>query len=147
MANEEMVGMIDDSMEMPVTPVTKKEPKAKKVAKAVEEVNEVVSCLRNERIIVRHVPRASGMVSNPKHVLYGGMAEGSKKTFTVPRLTSGTFVNVLTKAEKAFLEDIMGLEYDALSVYKKVNNFWDDSNSEGICHSWPKLTRNLVSYM
>lgn len=132
MANEEMVGMIDDSMEMPVTPVTKKEPKAKKVAKAVEEVNEVVSCLRNERIIVRHVPRASGMVSNPKHVLYGGMAEGSKKTFTVPRLTSGTFVNVLTKAEKAFLEDIMGLEYDALSVYKKVNNFWDDSNSEGI---------------
>lgn len=132
MANEEMVGMIDDSMEMPLTPVTKKEPKAKKVAKAVEEVNEVVSCLRNERIIVRHVPRASGMVSNPKHVLYGGMAEGSKKTFTVPRLTSGTFVNVLTKAEKAFLEDIMGLEYDALSVYKKVNNFWDDSNSEGI---------------
>lgn len=132
MANEEMMGMIDDSMEMPLTPVTKKEPKAKKVAKAVEEVNEVVSCLRNERIIVRHVPRASGMVSNPKHVLYGGMAEGSKKTFTVPRLTSGTFVNVLTKAEKAFLEDIMGLEYDALSVYKKVNNFWDDSNSEGI---------------
>ena len=132
MANEEMVGMIDDSMEMPLTPVTKKESKAKKVAKAVEEVNEVVSCLRNERIIVRHVPRASGMVSNPKHVLYGGMAEGSKKTFTVPRLTSGTFVNVLTKAEKAFLEDIMGLEYDALSVYKKVNNFWDDSNSEGI---------------
>lgn len=132
MANEEMVGMIDDSLEMPLTPVLKKESKAKKVAKAVEEVNEVVSCLRNERIIVRHVPRASGMVSNPKHVLYGGMAEGSKKTFTVPRLTSGTFVNVLTKAEKAFLEDIMGLEYDALSVYKKVNNFWDDSNSEGI---------------
>lgn len=133
MANEEMVGMIDDSMEMPLTPITKKEPKAKKVAKTtVEDTDEVVSCLRNERIIVRHVPRASGMVSNPKHVLYGGMAEGSKKTFTVPRLTSGTFVNVLTKAEKAFLEDIMGLEYDALSVYKKNNNFWDDSNPEGI---------------
>ena len=110
MANEEMVGMIDDSMDMPLTPVKTKEPKAtKKVAKTVsEDTDEVVSCLRNERIIVRHVPRASGMVSNPKHVLYGGMAEGSKKTFTVPRLTSGTFVNVLTKAEKAFLEEIMG---------------------------------------
>lgn len=134
MANEEMVGMIDDSMDMPLTPVKTKEPKAaKKVAKTVsEDTDEVVSCLRNERIIVRHVPRASGMVSNPKHVLYGGMAEGSKKTFTVPRLTSGTFVNVLTKAEKAFLEEIMGLEDNALSVFNKVNNFWDDSNPEGI---------------
>lgn len=133
MANEEMVGMIDDSMDMPLTPVKIKEPKAKKVAKTVsEDTDEVVSCLRNERIIVRHVPRASGMVSNPKHVLYGGMAEGSKKTFTVPRLTSGTFVNVLTKAEKAFLEEIMGLEDNALSVFNKVNNFWDDSNPEGI---------------
>ena len=91
-----------------------------------------VSCLRNERVIVRYVPKSNSLITNPKHVLYGGMAEGSKKTYVVPRLSSGTFVNVLTKAEKAFLEEYMGLEYNALSVFNKNNNFWDDSNEEGI---------------
>lgn len=125
---EELVGMVDDTMEMPMKEVRKAEPSKPSYTKE----DTLVSCLRNERIIVRHVPRASGMVSNPKHVLYGGMAEGSKKTFVVPRLQSGTFVNILTKAEKAYLEEIMGLEDNALSVFNKVNNFWDDSNPEGI---------------
>nr|DAV45389.1 MAG TPA: hypothetical protein [Caudoviricetes sp.] len=70
--------------------------------------------------------------NNPKHVLSGGMAEGAVRTFVVPRLSSGMFVNVLTDKEKTFLEEIMGLEYNALSIYKKVDNFWDDSNENGI---------------
>lgn len=94
--------------------------------------NKVTNCLRNERIIVRHIPKESGMVTNPKHILFGGMAENAIRTFVVPKLTSGMFVNVLTDDEKAFLEDIMGLEYNALSIYKKQNNFWDDSNENGI---------------
>lgn len=72
------------------------------------------------------------MVSNPKHILYGGMAESAKRTFVVPRLSSGRYVNVLTDDEKDFLEDIMGLEVNAMSIYNKVNNFWDDSNDAGI---------------
>ena len=56
---------------------------------------ELVNCLRNERIIVRHIPRQSNMVQNPKHVLYGGMAENAIRVFVVPRLTSGKYVNVL----------------------------------------------------
>src|SRR5574344_1693519 len=72
------------------------------------------------------------MVTNPKHILYGGMAEGAVRRFTVPRLSSGMFVNVLTDNEKAYLEEIMGLEYNALSIYKKVDHFWDDSNENGI---------------
>jgi hypothetical protein len=73
------------------------------------------------------------MVQNPKHILYGGMAEGAKRCFVVPRLNStGMFRNVLTDSEKAFLEKAMGLEYNALSVYKKKDNFWDDSNPMGI---------------
>ena len=103
---------------------------AKKNTASEEEPT--VSCLRNERVIVRYVPKSNSLITNPKHVLYGGMAEGSKKTYVVPRLSSGTFVNVLTKAEKAFLEEYMGLEYNALSVFNKNNNFWDDSNEEGI---------------
>lgn len=86
---------------------------------------EVVSCLRKERILVRYVPRQSGIITNPKHIFYGGMGEGSKRVFTVPKLTSTrTYMNVLTDKEKTFLEEYMGLERNDLSVYKKVDNFW-----------------------
>ena len=44
----------------------------------VEDIKKTfVNCLREERIIVRHIPRQSNMVQNPKHVLYGGMAENA----------------------------------------------------------------------
>lgn len=86
----------------------------------------IVNCLRNERIIVKHVPKETGIVRDPKHILYGGMAEGAVRWLTVPRLTSGMYVNVLTNAEKACLEEVMGLEYNALSIYNKVDNFWDN---------------------
>lgn len=88
---------------------------------------ELKSCLRNERIIVRHVPKEGGLVTNPKHILYGGMAETAVRYFTVPILeSSGAYKNVLTGDEKDFLEEIMGLEYNALSIYKKENNYWDN---------------------
>ena len=94
---------------------------------------EPVSCLRNERIIVRFVPRPSIMVQNPNHILYGGMAETAIRNFVVPRLAStGMYKNVLTDNEKDFLEQAMGLEHNALSIYKKKDNFWDDSNPVGI---------------
>lgn len=132
MAKETKV-TVDDTVEevMVEKPIieTKKEitkPKAKR------ENTGLINCLRNERVIVRYIPRQSRMVTNPKHILYGGMAENAKRTFVVPRLTSGRYVNVLTDAEKDFLEDIMGLEVNSMSIYNKVNNFWDDSNDTGI---------------
>ena len=145
-----------------ITPEPIKETKSTKKTKVVEDTP-LVSCLRNERVIVRHIPKERGGITNPKHVLYGGMAETATRTFVVPRLSSGLFVNVLTDSEKAFLEEVMGLEYNALSsptrdrtldaalgtwspshwppgksgesacfYYKKVDNFWDDSNESGI---------------
>lgn len=106
------------------------EPKKSSTRRAkpqvVKEENDLVSCLRNERIIVRFHPKQSGIVTDPKHILYGGMAEGAVRWFTVPKLSSGLYVNVLTDAEKAYLEEVMGLEYNALSIYKKVDNYWDN---------------------
>lgn len=99
---------------------------------ANKEEKELINCLRNERVIVRHIPRQSNMVSNPKHVLYGGMAENAVRVFVVPRLTSGKYVNVLTNDEKNYLEHIMSLEENALSIHKREHNFWDDSNPDGI---------------
>ena len=88
-------------------------------------MGELKNCLRNERILVRFVPKEDSNITNPKHILYGGMAEGAIKYYTVPIMSStGTFKNVLTDDEKAFLESYMGLEFNALSIYNKVNNFW-----------------------
>lgn len=106
------------------TPV--KQPKKKQIKQPVAIGEEVVNCLKNERIIIRHVPKESGIVRDPKHILYGGMAEGAVRWFTVPKLQSGAYVNVLTNSEKSFLEDIMGLEYNALSIYNKTDNYWDN---------------------
>lgn len=95
-------------------------------AKVVEEVK--TNPLRNEQVTVRFVPRENGLVGNNKnHVLYGGKADGAKVSLCVPVLRStGAYKNILTNAEKEFLEEILGLDYNALSVHKKENNYWDN---------------------
>lgn len=136
--NNEMENIvIDDTIQdLPMQKIEKRVVDEEKVEMQKPEPvnsNEPVNCLRNERVIVRFVPRPSAMVQNPKHILYGGMAENAKRSFVVPRLNStGMFKNVLTDNEKAFLERAMGLEYNALSIYRKKDNFWDDSNPMGI---------------
>lgn len=96
-----------------------------------QEAGEPINCLRNERVIVRFVPSPSAMIQTKGHVLWGGMAEGARRSFVVPRLRSGQYVNVLTDNEMAFLEQAMRLEKGALSIYNKRDNFWDDNNPEG----------------
>ena len=105
---------------------------AKEDKTSINEEKPLVNCLKNEQIIIRYLPRQSRMVTNPKHVLFGGMAENATRTFVVPMLSSGRYVNVLTDSEKDFLEELMGLPPNALSIYKKVDNFWDDANEAGI---------------
>ena len=109
-----------------VVGATTKQSKKKQAKQPVTIDEPTINCLQNERVIVKHVPKESGMIRDPKHILYGGMAENAVRWFTVPKLTSGMYVNVLTNAEKAYLEEIMGLEYNALSIYNKVDNFWDN---------------------
>ena len=126
-------------MQLDTTDVNQTPVEVKKTGKAARNVivkpekpedpanygDTIPSCLRNEKIIVRHIPKESGLISDPKHVLYGGMADDATMYITVPVLAStGTYVNVLTNAEKEFLESIMGLEKNALSIYLKNDNFW-----------------------
>lgn len=118
--------IMDDAPMQEVVEAPVKQPRRKQAKQLVTVDEPIANCLRNERVIVKHVPKETGIVRDPKHILYGGMAEGAVRWFTVPRLTSGTYVNVLTNAEKAYLEEVMGLEYNALSIYNKVDNFWDN---------------------
>lgn len=130
--------MIDDSFEeipmvqtdvAPVISRVEETPAERFTAKAPEHT---VNCLTNEKVIVRFVPSQSAMVHQPGHVLDGGMAENATRTYVVPRLRSGIYKNVITNEEKACLEEVMQLEPNALSIHKKTNNFWDDSNDQGV---------------
>lgn len=127
---EEVILDVDTIMdETPMQEVVEapvKQPRRRQAKQSAAVDEPIVNCLRNERVIVKHVPKETGIVRDPKHILYGGMAEGAVRWLTVPRLTSGMYVNVLTNAEKACLEEVMGLEYNALSIYNKVDNFWDN---------------------
>lgn len=129
---KEVEVILDDDTIMDETPMQEvveapaKQPRRRQAKQPVTVDEPTINCLRNERIIVKHVPKETGIVRDPKHILYGGMAEGAVRWLTVPRLTSGMYVNVLTNAEKACLEEVMGLEYNALSIYNKVDNFWDN---------------------
>lgn len=97
-----------------------------------QEREEPFNCLRNEKVIVRFVASPNAMVQAKGHILSGGMSENATRSFVVPLLRTGQYMNVLTKNEKDFLERAMGLEPNALNVYRKNDNFWDDSNPRGI---------------
>lgn len=92
----------------------------------MKEEEPIFNPLRNERVIVKHVPKESRLIHNSKHINYGGMSEEASRWFTVPLLKSGQLVDVLGKEEKEFLEEIMGLESNALSIYRKKDNYWSN---------------------
>lgn len=87
---------------------------------------ETINPLRKEKVIVRFVPKENDNIVDRQHVAYGGMMDGAVRGFTVPMLSNGTYKNVLTDNEKAFLEEVLGLEVNGLSVYNKKDNYWDN---------------------
>lgn len=90
-----------------------------------EDKQVIPSCLEAKTLVIKFYPRPRGFVTDPKHVLYGGMMEGAVRVLSVPLMRNGDYKNILTNDEKDFLEDYMGLGSDGLSVYKKVDNYWD----------------------
>lgn len=101
-------------------------PSKKGGKKKPSEERQLRSCLRNERVIVRFINKPSPLVKDPNHVLSGGLVDGGTVTFSgPPRLQNGTIKNCLTNDEKDYLEYALGLEDNALSVYKTTDNFWE----------------------
>lgn len=101
------------------------------VASRQRNTDNLINCLQDRLVTVKFIPQPN-TINNPKHVLYGGMAERSTFTVTVPKLRSGTFKNVLTDDEKDYLEAALGLEVGALNVYNKHDNFWSNNTEGGI---------------
>lgn len=134
---EEPNFIVDDTEPLKEVPVQKQsveniEVQNKPVEKKPIDGEPLINCLRNERVIVRYIPKQSGIITDPKNPFYGGMGENCFREFGVPRLRSGLFVDVLTKEEMRYLEHVMQLEPGALSIYRRQDNFWDNSNINGI---------------
>lgn len=101
------------------------EKTSKKTNDEMSGVKTKINPLRNEKVYVRFVPKNDSL---PKgHALSGGKADGASDSFCVPILRStGGYKNVLTNDEKDFLEEALGLDFNALSVHKKEDNYWDN---------------------
>ena len=96
------------------------------MAKTTKNSIEVYNPLRNERVIVRFVPKENDSITDRKHVAFGGLMDNAVRGFTVPMLSNGTYKNILTDNEKAYLEELLGLEVNGLSVYNKKDNYWEN---------------------
>lgn len=99
----------------------------KQVKKETVMTKGEVNPLRNEEIYVRFVPQATGFgIESKSHVGYGNLFDGNTVTIVVPILGNGRYKNILTNDEKDYLEKALGLDSNALSVYKTENNYWDN---------------------
>jgi hypothetical protein len=113
---------------------------------AKEEKSEMKSCLRNETVIVRKLPKRTNLVKDSNHIMGDGMHENAFKIYCVPKLQkTNNFVNVLTNEEKDYLEYAMGLEPNALSIYKQPaeQNFWSNANPNGLSSVTLKKRDNI----
>lgn len=113
---------------------------------AKEEKREMKSCLRNETVIVRKLPKRTNLVQDSNHIMGDGMHENAFKIYCVPKLQkTNNFVNVLTNEEKEYLEYSMGLEENALSIYKQPAelNFWSNANPNGLSSVTLKKRDNI----
>lgn len=131
-ANMEDIQLDENALKEEIPMQVQQEQKPVKRSNPTHYNGELINCLRNEKITVKHIDKQTGMIHDPRHVLYGGMAENAKKSYTVPLLRNGIFYDVLTKDEKNYLEYVLGLEPGALSIYKKEGNFWSTANDKGI---------------
>jgi hypothetical protein len=79
--------------------------------------------LPDEQVEVRYVKKQTELIKDKRHIAYGGLMEGAYITFVPKKLRDkDTYANVLTNAEKDYLEKILGI---SLSVYTKELNYWD----------------------
>ncbi len=100
--------------------------KSTETKKKMPEMSKVkINPLRNEKVFVRFVPKEDSLPKN--HPVKGGKADGAYTKLCVPILRStNQYKNILTNDEKDYLEELLGLDYNALSVYNRQDNYWDN---------------------
>lgn len=81
--------------------------------------------LPKESVEIRYIKKQTGLITDENHVSYGGLMDGSTITLPANTLRNGNYVNVLTAEEKDYLEEMLSMSKNGLSVYaKKEENYW-----------------------
>ena len=96
-----------------------------------EESTELISCLRKETIIVRHIPKESDLVTDRRHLLYGGMADTSVRIFCVP-MEGALLKRVLTDDEARFLEDLLKVEDNLMTCLDPKKSYFSELYPTGV---------------
>jgi hypothetical protein len=81
--------------------------------------------LPNETVEIRYIKKQKGLITDTRHIAYGGLLEGAVITLPAKKLRNGQFANVLTNEEKISLEKLLALPENGLSIYKKEDNYWN----------------------
>ena len=81
--------------------------------------------LPNDTVEIRYIKKQTGTIVDPKHIAYGGLLEDKGKSYRRKMLENGNYANLFTKEEKDYLEKVLGLPDNNLSVYNKVDNYLD----------------------
>lgn len=109
--------------------------------------------LPNEIITIKFIPRKKGLAANvdDNHVIAGGMLEKAVVRYCAPlNQRNGSIKNVLTNAEKEYLEHVTNLN---LSVY---GDFWvdhfvklykqDESNKIDLSHPFGYINYKILQH-
>lgn len=92
-----------------------------------ETDDSIVNVLKPVKVTIRFIKRKRGYIEDERSEFFGGIGINSKVVLTVPnKKNSSTLMDPLTKQEKDFFEDALGLEKNALSVYHKPC-YWSSS--------------------
>jgi len=102
--------------------------KTKKETETVSTVKKQAFKLPDIKVNVRFVKRQTGYINNPRHVAYGGKLEGACDHLPAKQSRSGKYVTVLNEVEQRYLEKLLAIKEDGLSIHKTTDNFWDDIN-------------------
>lgn len=85
---------------------------------------EIKSCLRNERVIVRYLKKGNNFIKHPDHIAYGGLLDSANIYLTLGVHRNGSYIDPFTEDERIFLEKKLTLEPKILSPHNK--EYWDN---------------------
>ena len=134
---EEENFILDDNIQIAEQAQPAQRGRGKKQQQVRQEIpgddKEPINCLKNERVVVRFIKKPHPLIKDANHVAAGGLIEGGKRTFCLPKLSNGNYKNCLTNNEKKFLEVALGLGYNGLSIYNQEGeNYWDFDSDKAV---------------
>jgi hypothetical protein len=101
--------------------------KTEETMQATQTMEKAVFTLPNKKVRIAFYPKATAMVTDPSHILYGGLGPRAGKTFQLPRTRTGQYFNPFPSDEvRLAMEKQLGMEEGGLSPARMENNFFDN---------------------